>query len=90
MNKVQLIVTWVMASLVIIGMGLRLGLEALPDESGLRSLTLSLYDIQLLTYADDNPLNYLIALTARYKRQLFIGVLLVGGLLIYTLRTKKK
>jgi len=91
MNKKQLSVTWIAAILIVITLGSRTGVTyKVSDlleygESKIGYTSLFLYGTLILSAGDAGNLYPLLYL-GEYKYQVIVGVLLIAGLAIYTLR----
>lgn len=101
MNKKQLIVAWVMVVVIALLIGLQLvHLRLLDDqitfEDGSRLSVNKFYSVNLYGFdigkGDYDNTKYISALVKiqENKYRLIAPILLIGGLLIYTLRDKKK
>jgi hypothetical protein len=91
MNKKQLIVAWVVVILIVIFFGLETTHTDYQDPIG-SSIDLSIYgkyigsDIAIPSY----PALGMFAYSGNYKYYLIVAAFLIGVLLIYTLRDKKR
>ena len=87
MNKKQLIVTWSIAILLIILLGIET--RIITGESTKFHLnSMDFYGFQVIRY--DTPIFGYVVNLGHYKFYLIFCILIIGGLLIYTLRDKTK
>ena len=105
MNRKQIIIAWVIIIIIILHLGIGLAHLRLLDDTGLLSngerFTLKkYYAIEFYGFScgiggydfgyDRNKLISTLIIIQENKYQLLIPILLIGGLLIYTLKDKKK
>jgi len=85
MNKKQLITLWMVGILAVIILGLTTDVVII----GITYYEIKCYGLKLFDTAEGGSLMGLAKL-GYYKWQLLVSSLIIGGLLIYTLRDKKK
>ena len=102
MNRKQIIVAWVIIITIVLHLGIGLVHLRLLDDTvslsnGSRFSHNKYYAIEFYGFSsygmggyDNSELISTLIIIQENKYQLFIPILLIGGLLIYTLRDKKK